>query len=121
MAEIIGHVAPSENITRDLTSYEIDEVYNILKTQNERKPDFDKIYYLADSIQRNLNRGIRDNNDYYITCVNDHILFRYRIIEDLGRGCYGKVIRCYDHKHNKDCALKIIKSNKDMRGHSNTK
>ena len=102
LAKIIDHVAPTDNITRDLTSYEIDEVHHILKTQDVRKPDFDKIYYLADSVQRNINRGIRDNNNYYITCVNDHILFRYRIVEDLGRGCYGKVIRCYDHKHNKD-------------------
>ena len=116
LAEIIAHVAPTENITRDLTSYEIDEVYHILNTQNELKPDFDKIYYLADSIQRNINKGIRDINNYYITCVNDHILFRYRIIEDLGRGCYGKVIRCYDHKHNKDCALKIIKSDRRYTG-----
>ena len=116
LEKIISHVAPTENITRDLTSCEIDEVYRILKTQNELKPDFDKIYYLADSIQRNINKGIRDKNNYYITCVNDHILFRYRIIEDLGRGCYGKVIRCYDHKHNKDCALKIIKSDKRFTG-----
>ena len=116
LAEIIAHVAPTENITRDLTSYEIDEVYHILNTQNELKPDFDKIYYLADSIQRNINKGIRDINNYYITCMNDHILFRYRIIEDLGRGCYGKVIRCYDHKHNKDCALKIIKSDRRYTG-----
>lgn len=116
LAQIMAHVAPTENITRDLTSYEIDEVYRILNTQNAMKPDFDKIYYLADSVQRNINKGIRDINDYYITCVNDHVLFRYRIIEDLGRGCYGKVIRCYDHKHNRDCALKIIKSNKRYTG-----
>ncbi len=48
----------------------------------------------------------------YILRNNDHIAYRYRIVEEIGKGSFGKVIQAYDHKQNRSCALKMIKSKK---------
>ena len=37
-----------------------------------------------------------------------HIAFRYEQIQFLGRGVYGTVIKCYDHKEHKYVSLKIL-------------
>ena len=31
-------------------------------------------------------------------------------MEELGKGCYGKVLRCFDYKYYTPSALKIIKA-----------
>ena len=41
---------------------------------------------------------------------NDHLGYRYEIIELLGEGSFGLVAKAYDHKKNIECAIKIIKS-----------
>lgn len=105
-------IEPSENITRDLMDAEIDELNYMIEYPEESKSDFDKIYYLSNSIQRNIYSGIRGSDNFYITCINDHVLYRYQVLEEIGKGCYGKVLRCFDYKYNTDCALKIIKSDK---------
>ena len=47
---------------------------------------------------------------YYIGKIHDHIYFRYEILENLGKGSYSNVFKIYDHKYNKNYALKISKS-----------
>jgi len=42
----------------------------------------------------------------------DAIIYRYEIIENLGKGAFGKVFKVFDHKDQKHCALKIL-FNKD--------
>jgi dual specificity tyrosine-phosphorylation-regulated kinase 2/3/4 len=110
LGNLIEYVDASIYISRDLTYSEVDEIKYLLYNLDNPNISFDKIYYLLDSAKRNDKIGIRDRDNFYITCVNDHILFRYSVLEDLGKGCYGKVLRCFDYKHHKDCALKIIKS-----------
>ena len=31
-----------------------------------------------------LEKGIRDIDNFYITCINDHVLYRYRVIQEHG-------------------------------------
>jgi dual specificity tyrosine-phosphorylation-regulated kinase 2/3/4 len=54
----------------------------------------------------NFHRG-----DYYLI-THDHIAYRYEIIGALGKGSFGQVAKCYDHKEKKYIALKIIRNKK---------
>jgi len=42
----------------------------------------------------------------------DHIGYRYEILELLGKGSFGQVIRAYDHKTQQYAAVKIIRNKK---------
>ena len=44
--------------------------------------------------------------------TGDHIAYRYEIIEMLGKGSFGQVIRAYDHKMHQHVAIKIIRNKK---------
>ena len=41
---------------------------------------------------------------------HDHIYYRYEILSLLGKGSFGQVIKCYDHKSKRNVALKIIRN-----------
>jgi dual specificity tyrosine-phosphorylation-regulated kinase 2/3/4 len=44
--------------------------------------------------------------------INDHIAYRYELLDTIGKGAFGQVVKVYDHKRKAFGALKIIK-NKD--------
>eukprot|EP00731_Ephydatia_muelleri_P010544 Em0005g1130a len=44
--------------------------------------------------------------------VYDHIAYRYEICEVIGKGSFGQVVKCFDHKTNQPIALKIIRNKK---------
>ena len=44
--------------------------------------------------------------------TGDHIAYRYEILELLGKGSFGQVIRAYDHKTQQYVAIKIIRNKK---------
>jgi dual specificity tyrosine-phosphorylation-regulated kinase 2/3/4 len=38
------------------------------------------------------------------------LAYRYEVIKKLGKGSFGVVLKCYDHKKKEYCALKILKN-----------
>lgn len=44
--------------------------------------------------------------------LHDHICYRYEILDVIGRGSFGQVIRALDHITNKHVAIKIIRNKK---------
>src|SRR6185436_8117598 len=44
--------------------------------------------------------------------MHDHIAYRYEILEVIGKGSFGQVIKALDHKTNTHVALKIIRNKK---------
>lgn len=44
--------------------------------------------------------------------LHDHISYRYEILEIIGKGSFGQVIRALDHKTNQHVAIKIIRNKK---------
>ncbi|XP_064480192.1 dual specificity tyrosine-phosphorylation-regulated kinase 4-like isoform X2 [Ornithodoros turicata] len=60
----------------------------------------------------NQNGGYDDENGSYIKVLHDHIAYRYEILEVIGKGSFGQVIRAIDHKTNQQVALKIIRNKK---------
>lgn len=75
-------------------------------TQNAAKvagnPDSDKI----------PNFGYDDDRGDYAIVAGDHLAYRYEIIDILGKGSFGQVVRCIDHKTGVLVAVKIIRNKK---------
>ena len=87
---------------------------------------FDTIYYFP-VLERKMpdgmvepagpkNNGYDTNNGDYIVNLHDHINYRFEIIAKIGKGSFGSVLKCVDHKCDKNgsnngpwiVALKII-------------
>ncbi|WWC72176.1 uncharacterized protein I206_106136 [Kwoniella pini CBS 10737] len=90
----------------------------------ERKEvlDFDKIYYTpleAKKITRPpqpngaiYNHGYDDERGDYLVVEGDHLCYRYEVVGILGKGSFGQVVQCRDHKTGQSVAVKIIRNKK---------
>nr|XP_033339879.1 dual specificity tyrosine-phosphorylation-regulated kinase 4-like [Megalopta genalis] len=58
------------------------------------------------------NNGYDDENGNYNKVLHDHISYRYEILEVIGKGSFGQVIRAWDHKTAQYIAIKIIRNKK---------
>jgi dual specificity tyrosine-phosphorylation-regulated kinase 2/3/4 len=58
------------------------------------------------------NFGYDDERGDYAIVSGDHLSFRYEIIDILGKGSFGQVVRCIDHKTGGLVAIKIIRNKK---------
>uniref|UniRef100_A0A8D8BSW4 dual-specificity kinase n=1 Tax=Culex pipiens TaxID=7175 RepID=A0A8D8BSW4_CULPI len=104
-------LSPSEALKyhgTGLTDYEKQEI--------EKYPE---VYYLGlDACKINakpgsaLNSGYDDDNGSYNKVIHDHVCYRYEILEVIGKGSFGQVIRALDHKTNQHVAIKIIRNKK---------
>ena len=74
-------------------------------TQNANK--------VVGDVQSNLpNHGYDDERGDYTIVPGDHLAYRYEIIDLLGKGSFGQVVRCIDHKTGVLVAVKIIRNKK---------
>ncbi|OMJ91814.1 hypothetical protein SteCoe_5602 [Stentor coeruleus] len=91
----------------ELTDYEkveildYPDVYFLGKLNNKIKPD-----------SSGINFGFDDERGDYLLVAGDHIAFRYEIVKMLGKGNFGQVVLCEDHKRNEKVALKIVRNKK---------
>ncbi|KAG4436762.1 hypothetical protein IFR05_007737 [Cadophora sp. M221] len=58
------------------------------------------------------NFGYDDERGDYSIITGDHLSYRYEIIDVLGKGSFGQVVRCIDHKLGTLVAVKIIRNKK---------
>ncbi|KAK4219147.1 dual specificity protein kinase pom1 [Rhypophila decipiens] len=58
------------------------------------------------------NDGYDDERGDYTIVPGDHLAYRYEIIDVLGKGSFGQVVRCIDHKTGILVAVKIIRNKK---------
>ncbi|KAK8840964.1 hypothetical protein M9Y10_027798 [Tritrichomonas musculus] len=82
-----------------LTPYEMTEIN-----------DYPDIFFVGNSISKKITKGSfdQDNTFQYNTKVGDHIAYRYEILSILGKGVFGTVARCIDHKTKEKVAIKIL-------------
>ncbi|XP_053672445.1 dual specificity tyrosine-phosphorylation-regulated kinase 2 [Anopheles nili] len=80
---------------------------------------YKEIYYLGLDARKinakpgvGANSGFDDENGCYQKIVHDHICYRYEILEIIGKGSFGQVIRALDHKTKQYVAIKIIRNKK---------
>lgn len=85
--------------------------------------DYPMVYYwgqFSESKIPNVFYGFDDNKGNYLGLTNDHIAYRYQIVKILGKGTFGQVFECFDHKENTKCAIKVIKSHKRFNSQAHT-
>ena len=78
--------------------------------------EFSNIYFISPKDKKasvnflEKNFGLDDEKGNYKLIIGDHLFYRYEIIDILGKGSFGQVCKCLDHKHKQLCAIKIIKN-----------
>lgn len=92
--------------TKTMSSYEKAE---ILKNH--------EVYFIGHKRSKNSNLrdfsgnfGFDDGEKNLIVETGDHINYRYQVISKLGKGMFGNVMKCYDHKTGTDVSIKIMKN-----------
>jgi len=58
------------------------------------------------------NFGYDDDRGDYNIVFGDHLAYRYEVVDLLGKGSFGQVVRCIDHKTGGLEAIKIIRNKK---------
>jgi len=85
-------------------------------SEHEELSCYDHVYFLnlfdwkasTDPPHGSDNYGYDNDNGEYLWRAHDHISFWYEIKRQLGKGSFGVVLLCYDHKDNCDVAVKIV-------------
>lgn len=60
------------------------------------------------------NSGYDDKQDSYVHAVNDHVAYRYQVLNVIGSGSFGQVVKAYDHKEQMYVALKMVRNQPQM-------
>ncbi|KAF1924116.1 uncharacterized protein M421DRAFT_425124 [Didymella exigua CBS 183.55] len=83
--------------------------------------DYKEIYFcgtknakkhVGDLNAQTANFGYDDDRGDYNIVFGDHLAYRYEVVDLLGKGSFGQVVRCIDHKTGGLVAIKIIRNKK---------
>lgn len=93
--------------------------YLSVHEQNE-VAEYEEVWYLAKNeqkyqptkLERLVNNGFDDNEGYYRIVSGDQISYRFELIELIGKGAFGQVLKSKDHKTGKMVAIKMVKNQK---------
>ncbi|XP_066976524.1 uncharacterized protein [Macrobrachium rosenbergii] len=116
-----SHSTDANGHTLPLSPQEALKLYSDQLTEYERREieAYPEIYYLGLDARKihgeegaQLNGGYDDENGSYNKVMHDHISYRYEILEVIGKGSFGQVIRAIDHKSGDHVAIKIIRNKK---------
>lgn len=104
-------VSPSQAIRMaNLNIFERGEIVDYKDIYFCGKHDAGK--HVGDLSSDTANFGYDDERGDYNIVNGDHLLYRYEIIDILGKGSFGQVVRCIDHKTGGLVAIKIIRNKK---------
>ncbi|KAL8286436.1 hypothetical protein RQP46_004453 [Phenoliferia psychrophenolica] len=88
--------------------------------EREEIRDYEDIYFVGPNCDKKPaskdnptnNFGFDDERGDYLLVPHDHIRFRYEAFDVLGKGSFGQVLQCRDHKTGDMVAIKIIRNKK---------
>ncbi|CAG9327991.1 unnamed protein product [Blepharisma stoltei] len=95
-----------KHFVRFLSTHEYNEVVN-----------YNEIWFIgagADKVKTSenntINHGYDDDRGDYKVVIGDHIAYRYEVVQVLGKGSFGIVLKAYDHNLRMHVALKILRN-----------
>lgn len=113
-----GRIPPKSNRTytcskllRPLQKDKIIAENRFSSLETQEIEDLDNIYYLGNRREVNESK-FEDKNGNYIFVPGDQLLFRFEILDLMGSGTFGTVVKCIDHKTGGQVAVKILKNEK---------
>ncbi|CAG8514895.1 9166_t:CDS:10 [Ambispora gerdemannii] len=82
--------------------------------------DYPNVYFVGPNAQKKAaspeltgcNFGYDDERGDYLVVTGDHLCYRYEILDSLGKGSFGQVLKCHDHSTGEIVAVKIIRNKK---------
>ncbi|ORY79330.1 kinase-like domain-containing protein [Leucosporidium creatinivorum] len=88
--------------------------------EKEEIREYEKVYFVGLNCDKKQNtkenstnnHGFDDDRGDYLLVPHDHIMYRYEVIDVLGKGSFGQVLQCRDHKTGEMVAIKIIRNKK---------
>lgn len=96
--------------TPSLNIFERGEIVDYPDVYFTGTPSAQKI--VGDLSSTSTNFGYDDERGDYNIVEGDHLVYRYEVVDMLGKGSFGQVVRCVDHKHGRLVAVKIIRNKK---------
>ena len=109
---------PSDDPQYPLTAAQALKRYITSLTEYEQAEilEYKQIYFLGLGSHKTIpvlsspNCGYDDDKADYKVVEGDHIAYRYEVLGTLGKGSFGQVLKCMDHKRDELVALKIIRN-----------
>ena len=97
----------------------------LMEIEKQEILDFDTIYWFPINERKASkgpphtpdgvdNNGFDNDKNEYITEEGCHVAYRYEITNRLGKGSFGQVFKCFDHKLQEFVALKILRNKKRL-------
>ncbi|XP_067090726.1 dual specificity tyrosine-phosphorylation-regulated kinase 4 [Osmerus mordax] len=87
--------------------------------EQEEIMDFSEIWFLGLDTQKiegshgtPQNSGYDDEHGSYMMVLHDHIGYRFEVLEVIGKGSFGQVLKCLDYKTGEVVAIKVIRNKK---------
>lgn len=110
---VLNASTPAQASTNPLLNlYEKGEILDYRHIYFCGRSDIKKI---TGDIRRSIsNYGFDDQNGDYQVVFGDHVAYRYEILNTLGKGSFGKVLKCIDHKNGQLVALKMVLNKKRL-------
>lgn len=99
-----------------ISGYDAKQIFPWLLTENDYKDieDYEEIYYLTKS-ESSEPTEFEGDFEFFKFQESAHIAYRFEQIEFLGRGSFGTVVKCFDHKTKKYVAIKVILNQEEDR------
>lgn len=94
--------------------------FNLTSYEKMEMLKYDSIYFVGHHAKKRpaspsnatCNFGYDDERGDYLIQIRDHLDYRYEVLEIMGKGSFGQVLKCFDHRSGQTVAVKIIRNKK---------
>lgn len=86
----------------------------ITKEEEKEILQYKEIYYIRPTPPPNRS-FVRQTSNFFRYTKDDHIAYRYQQLQVLGKGSFGSVLKCLDHKTGELVAIKMMKNKPKVR------